>query len=79
LREWLQVQGTLCCRHGRELIESLPETMHNAVHKIMARNAEELEVDLRQFLQQVKNGNRTGSGILGRAAEYLVALRGIES
>jgi hypothetical protein len=30
-------------------------------------------------LQHAKTGDHTGGGVLGRAAEYLVAQRGIES
>jgi hypothetical protein len=79
LREWLEVQGTLCRRHGRELIKQLPDTVKKTVWEIMARNVAELEGELRDFLGQVKNGSHTGGGILGRAAEYLVAQRGIET
>jgi hypothetical protein len=45
----------------------------------MSQKAGELEQQLRVFLQQAKKGEHAGGGILGRAAEYLVAQRGVES
>ncbi|MGA7921687.1 MAG: hypothetical protein WCA38_18650 [Candidatus Acidiferrales bacterium] len=45
----------------------------------MSRKARELEQELQEFLQHAKTGDHTGGGVLGRAAEYLVAQRGIES
>jgi hypothetical protein len=79
LREWLGEHGMLCFRHGRELIQKLPEPLHKAVEEDMSQKAGELERQLREFLQQVKRGDHAGGGVLGRAAEYLVAQRGIES
>ena len=79
LREWLGEHGMLCFRHGRELIEKLPESLHKAVEENMSQKAGELEQQLRDFLQQAKKGDHAGGGVLGRAAEYLDAQRGIES
>jgi hypothetical protein len=79
LREWLGEHGMLCFRHGRELIQKLPEPLDQAVEENMSQKAGELEQQLRVFLQQAKKGDHAGGGILGRAAEYLVAQRGIES
>jgi hypothetical protein len=79
LGEWLLEHGMLCLRHGRELIEKLPEPLHKAVRENMSHKAGELEQQLREFLQQAKKGDHAGGGVLGRAAEYLVAQRGIES
>lgn len=79
LREWLHEHGMLCCRHGRELIERMPNAMQKGIEEIMARNVGELQQELNEFLQQVRKGDHAGGGILGRAAEYLVARRGIEN
>jgi hypothetical protein len=79
LREWLGEHGMLCFRHGRELIQKLPEPLDKAVEENMSQKAGELEQQLRVFLQQAKKGEHAGGGILGRAAEYLVAQRGVES
>jgi hypothetical protein len=66
-------------RHTRELIEKAPETLRNDIEKSMFQKVRELEQGLDEFLQQAKRGGHSGAGILGRAAEYLVAQRGIES
>jgi len=79
LQEWLGEHGMLCFRHGRELIQKLPEPLDKAVEDNMSKKAEELEQELQEFLQHAKTGDHTGGGVLGRAAEYLVAQRGIES
>lgn len=79
MREWLHEHGMLCCRHGRELIQKMPESLRKTVDETMSRKARELEQELQEFLQHAKTGNHTGGGVLGRAAEYLVAQRGIES
>jgi hypothetical protein len=79
LGEWLGEHGMLCFRHGHELIQRLPQSLHKAVEENMSQKAGELEQQLRDFLQQAKKGDHAGGGVLGRAAEYLVAQRGIES
>lgn len=79
LQEWLHEHGMLCFRHSRELIQKLPESLQKDIEKTMSEKVGELEQELDEFLQQAKRGGHTGGGILGRAAEYLVAQRGIES
>jgi hypothetical protein len=79
LRTWLREHGMLCFRHGTELVRRLPEALQKTVEETMSRNARTLEQELQEFLQHAKAGNHTGAGVLGRAAEYLVAQRGIES
>jgi hypothetical protein len=79
LRDWLHEHGMLCLRHGHELIQKMPEPLRPTVAEAMSRKARELEQELQEFLQHAKTGNHTGGGVLGRAAEYLVAQRGIES
>jgi len=79
LRSWLHEHGMLCFRHGTELIGKLPEALQKTVEEGMSRKARELERELQEFLQHAKAGDHTGGGVLGRAAEYLVAQRGIES
>jgi serine/threonine protein kinase len=47
-------------------------------HRIDGKPLEQ-EQELHEFVQHTKTGDHTGGGVLGRAAEYLVAQRGIES
>jgi len=77
-RSWLHDYGMLCSRHGREVALKLPENLQKSVRELMARNSAEITEILEEFLQQVRKGSHAGGGVLGRAAEFLVAQRGIE-
>jgi len=79
LRSWLHDHGTLCSRHGHEVMAKLPEPLRDSVQEIMARNGGEIVEVLEGFLERLKEGSHSGGGVLGRAAEYLVGQRGIES
>jgi hypothetical protein len=79
LRSWLHDYGVLCSRHGREVKAKLPEDLQGSIQELMKRNGGEIVEILGDFLQQVKKGSHAGGGVLGRAAEFLVAQRGIES
>jgi hypothetical protein len=79
LRSWLHDYGMLCARHGREIVTKVPEDLRKSIQELIARNASELAELLVELLEQVRKGNRAGGGILGHAAEFLVAQRGIES
>jgi len=78
VRSWLHDYGMLCSRHGREVMAKLPESLRGSVQDLILRNREEIVELLEGFLQRVELGSHTGGGILGRAAEFLVAQRGIE-
>jgi hypothetical protein len=79
LRSWLHDYGMICSRHGRDLMAKLPKELQTSIQQLMAKNSVEMAEMLADFLQQVKEGSHTGGGILGRAAELLVAQRGIEN
>jgi hypothetical protein len=79
LRSWLHDYGTLCSRHAREVMTRLPEVLRKKIEELIARNREEITGILEEYLEHVKKGSHAGGGILGRAAEFLVAYRGIES
>ena len=74
---WLQQHATFCLRHIHELKNRVPATLQKIVEKLRIKNKMELEAELEEFLQQAKKGDHTGGGVLGRAAEFLVAQRGI--
>jgi hypothetical protein len=78
-RQWLHDYGMVCSRHGREVVAKLPENLRDSMQELMARSSNEIAEMPRNFLQQVEKGHHSGGGILGRAAEWLVALRGMES
>jgi hypothetical protein len=79
LRSWLHDYGILCSRHGREVMAKAPEDLQRNIQELMARNSREMAETLEGFLQRVETGSHVGGGVLGRAAEFLVAQRGIES
>lgn len=79
LRSWLHDYGMLCSRHGREVMAKLPEPLQKSIQELIARNSGEIVEILQDFLQRVRQGSHEGGGVLGRAAEFLVAQRGIET
>lgn len=78
-RSWLHDYGTLCSRHAREVMAKLPEALQKSIEELVARNRQEIVGILEEYLGRVRNRSHEGGGVLGRAAEFLVAYRGIES
>jgi hypothetical protein len=74
---WLQQHATFCLRHIHDLRNRVPAPLQKIVEKLRIKNKAELEAELEEFLQQARQGDHTGGGVLGRAAEFLVAQRGI--
>jgi hypothetical protein len=74
---WLQQHATFCLRHIHELKKEVPAPLQKIVEKLRIKNKAELEAELEEFLQQLRQGDHKGGGVLGRAAEFLVAQRGI--
>lgn len=75
--ESMRRNGTLCLWHGHELSHRLPTKERTVIEQVLARTAEELDVDLRKCAVQARHGQHAGSGVLGRVAEFLVCQRGI--
>ncbi len=76
---WLRDYGMLCSRHAREVTTRLPAEHQKSIEELLARNRNEIIEILEEYLGRVRNGSHAGGGVLGRAAEFLVAYRGIES
>jgi hypothetical protein len=74
---WLKEHARFCLRHTLELKKQVSESLWKALDEMSTRGAAELELELREFLQQARQGDHSGGGVLGRAAEFLVAQRGI--
>jgi hypothetical protein len=77
-RSWLHDNGMLCLRHGRDLVATMPEGLRESVQELLARNGREVVALLEDYLERAKNGAHAGGGVLGRAAEFLIARRGVE-
>ena len=74
---WLKEHARFCLRHMLGLKKQVPASLRGALDEMSSRGAAELELELREFLQQARQGDRAGGGVLGRAAEFLVGQRGI--
>jgi predicted Fe-S protein YdhL (DUF1289 family) len=74
---WIKQHARFCVRHLTEIKQWLPVDLHKSLEENALRTASELEKELEEFLQQARQGNHAGGGVLGRAAEFLVARRGI--
>lgn len=75
--EWMRKQGSICVRHAHGLSERVPAGLRMDVAAILERTTIELTNELEMFLDHTKTGIHRGGGVLGRAAEFLVAQRGI--
>ena len=74
---WLKEHARFCLRHMLQLKKHVPAGLRRTLDEMDASGAAELELKLREFLQQAKLGDHSGGGVLGRAAEFLVGQRGI--
>jgi hypothetical protein len=75
--QWMKSQGSLCLNHARKLHDHSPLKMSCVIDEIVERTRAELKQELGDFLEHAKQGDHTGGGILGRAAEFLVSQRGL--
>lgn len=74
---WMREHARFCVRHMLELKKQVPASLRKGLEEMSSRGAAELELELREFLQQARQGDHSGGGVLGRAAEFLVGQRGI--
>jgi hypothetical protein len=74
---WLKDHARVCLRHMLALKKQVPASLGKTLDEMSKRGAAELELELREFLQQARQGDHSGGGVLGRAAEFLVGQRGI--
>lgn len=75
--QWMTTQGSLCLNHSHKLLDHAPLKMRRLIDEIVERSRDELKHELGDFLEHTKQGDHTGGGILGRAAEFLVSQRGL--
>ena len=75
--QWMKTQASLCLDHAHKLEQHAPLKMRPVINEIVERSRAELRQELGVFLEQATNGNHSGGGILGRAAEFLVGQRGL--
>ncbi|HUJ82759.1 MAG TPA: hypothetical protein VLW83_12815 [Candidatus Acidoferrales bacterium] len=74
---WLREHARFCVRHLNAMKQLVAGASQKAIEESAINTASELQKELEEFLQQARRGNHAGGGVLGRAAEFLVAQRGI--
>lgn len=77
VKNWMKQQGNLCQTHASHLRPLAPLRLHTTIDEILDRSRQELQAQLEDVLRRPAIGKGSGGGVLGRAAEFLVAQRGI--
>jgi len=75
--EWISKQGTVCLPHGVGLRSEAPAPVRKIIDQLLERRTSELKAALRHLLRDLSPESNQHSGLLGRAAEYLVSQRGV--
>lgn len=75
--DWMKKHGVLCLPHGSKLRAEAPVSAHPLIDAVLERRASGLRIALIHLISEAAHGSTGQSGILGRAAEYLVAQRGL--
>lgn len=75
---WLHTDAILCVPHGMKLRPKLPIVLAPRIDTIIMEYRQQLTEELCQ-LRDNPGPDRTGWGALGRAAEFLVAQRGLRT
>ena len=75
---WLRNDSVLCMPHGLRLKQQATLALTARVDEIMSRNRQVLAEQL-EHLRNDRGSDRSGWGALGRAAEFLVAQRGLRA
>ena len=78
--EYLQLlreRGDLCIPHARKLLDRVPNDLRHKIILNLQRQAADLRRELLTLSRNAKAGMTIHPGLLGRAAEYLVAKRGL--
>ncbi len=77
ITDWMKQQGTLCRSHGEHLRQLAPVKLHDIIDEVIGRTIADVKSGLEHLLGADGKDDRAGSGVLGRAAEFLASQRGI--
>lgn len=75
--DWMKHHGILCRPHAAGIRQIAPVRLHGAFAEVDRRTASELDSELQDLLSRSATGERSGAGVLGRVAEFLMSQRGI--
>lgn len=73
---WVSKQGVLCHPHGWKLRGKAPASARDLIDAVIGRTRQGMRSALDRLIREGGHGSTGQNGILGRAAEYLVAQRG---
>jgi hypothetical protein len=75
--DWMKHHGVLCRPHAARIRQIAPVRLHGAFEEVEHRAVAELDSELQNLLSRSATGETSGSGVLGRVAEFLMSQRGI--
>jgi hypothetical protein len=76
IAQWLRTQPILCIPHGTKLKQGVPQATTLAINSIMDKYRGYLVSELRQLHEEYQP-DAAKWGVLGHAAEFLIAQRGL--
>jgi hypothetical protein len=74
--QWVRLQPTLCYAHGKKLQQEVPQVTALAINSILENHRAQLMQELRR-LRDEHQTDAARWGVLGHAAEFLAAQRGL--
>ena len=74
----LQCRGGLCIPHARKLLDRVPDSLRTEIISALQKRVVEMKRELTTLSRSAKVGETIHPGLLGRAAEFLVANRGLD-
>lgn len=75
--DWIRHHGALCRPHARKMRQVAPVRLQGAIDEVDHRSSSDLNSELENLIARAAMGERTGAGVLGRVAEFLMSQRGI--
>jgi hypothetical protein len=75
----LQERGGICIPHARKLLDRVPDRVRDEIILALQKRVVELRRELTTLSRSAKAGEAIHPGVLGRAAEFLVANRGLDT
>jgi hypothetical protein len=76
--DWLRTEAILCIPHATKLRHQVPPVLAARIDAIVQNSRRQLKDELDQ-LRREPSSDRSGSGALGRVAEFLVSQRGLRT
>ena len=75
--DWIKQHGALCRPHSKRLRQVAPVRLHGALDEVDRRSSLDLNSELASLIARSAVGEKTGAGVLGRVAEFLMSQRGV--